>query len=133
MIEDAEFVVLETEDVVISACPQLIEESGSRRLWGYYLCVENLSNEKIRLVGKDWNITDDRGNHYFDNSAGFKGEIPELEPGEFFEFSSEAPLESDNAVFYGSCKIAKGSHIKEVKMPTFAMMANGSGEKAKLN
>jgi len=127
MVDEAEFVSLETEGVVISASSTLIEEDGPRRLWGYYLCVENQSGEKIRLVGKDWNITDDHGNHYFDNSSGFKGEIPELEPGEFFEFSSEAPLESDNAVFYGSCKIAKGSHIKEVKVPTFSMATGKSG------
>ena len=46
------------------------------------MCIENNTGAKIRLVGKDWNITDDRGNRYNDSSAGFKGELPELEPGQ---------------------------------------------------
>ena len=127
MIDEADFVTTETDDVIISACPQLIDENSSRLMWGYYMCIENQSNEKIRLVGKNWNITDDRGNHYQDDTVGFKGEIPELEPGEFYEFTSEAPLRSNNAVFYGSCKIARGAHVKDVKIPTFSLAAIKSG------
>ena len=84
-------------------------------LWGYYFCIENNSNHKISLVGKSWHITDDRGNNYSDDSAGFKGEIPDLEPGEYYEFSSTAPLFSSNAVFYGSCKIkADNDEVKDL-------------------
>lgn len=114
-----DFAIVESDGVVISACPKLIERAFNKDIWGYYLCIENQSNEKITLMGKNWNITDECGNRFSDDTSGFKGEIPELEPGEFFEFSAEAPL-SSSAVFYGSCKVALGKMIKDIKIPTFA-------------
>lgn len=127
MIEDPDFVTTQTDDIVISACPMLLEESLATQefLWGYYLRIENNSANKIQLLGKNWNITDSFGNRFCDDSAGFKGELPELEPGEYFEFSSMTPVNSANAVFYGSCKIVEAGQkiIKEIKIPTFSLSA----------
>ena len=126
MFEDLDFVTEKTGDIVVSACPTLIESSkeDDEFLWGYYLRIENNSDEKICLLGKNWNITDDKGNNFCDNSAGFKGELPELEPGEFFEFSSTTPLSSAHAVFYGSCKIIRKKTVSEIKIPTFNLNAD---------
>lgn len=128
MMEEQEFCVSQSDGIVVSACPVLVDEkTPSHFMWGYYLCIENNSDRKIQLVGKDWNITDEAGNFYNDSSAGFKGELPELMPGEYFEFTSEAPLNSAHAVFYGSCKIlTEGQEqIKEVRIPTFSLSAPG--------
>lgn len=123
MTDNQEFLTVSDQGIVISACPVLMEENCRNNdfYWGYYLCIENNTDTKIRLVGKNWNITDELGNRFSDDSAGFKGELPELEPGEYFEFTSEAPLKAANAVFYGSCKVmSEGQNkIKEVKIPTF--------------
>lgn len=125
MIDDPDFQYAETSDIIVSACPVLIEDEQemtcARKLWGYYLCIENHSDKKISLIGKDWNITDDKGNRFSDDSYGFKGEIPELEPGECFEFTSTAPLNADMAVFYGVCRIKKEGQedIEDIKVPTF--------------
>ena len=125
MFTENEPVVISNEDVVITACPTLVEENLAKQefVWGYYFTIENNSSEKIHLLGKNWNITDGKGNRYCDDSDGFKGEIPALEPGEMFEFTSVAPLSSPSAVFYGSCKIKKESNgqTKEIKIPTFEM------------
>ncbi len=121
MITENEFLYSQADDIVVSACPVLLEENAAEQtVWGYYLCIENNSNGKISLVGKDWNITDDKGNRYSDDTVGFKGELPELEPGECFEYTSTAPLNSSNAVFYGCCKIKKEGQdkIENVKIPT---------------
>ncbi len=128
MIEHDDYLVTQTDGIKISACPVLIDETAPKVfMWGYYLCIENNSDQRIRLVGKNWNITDDAGNSYNDCSDGFKGELPELEPGEYFEFTSEAPLSSANAVFYGSCKVlTEGqTQIKEIRIPTFNMSVSG--------
>lgn len=77
MIDNDEILVSQTDGIVVSAGPVLVDENESLKnhfMWGYYLCIENNSNHKIQLVGKDWNITDDLGNRYSDTSAGFKGE-----------------------------------------------------------
>ncbi len=134
MFDDSEFLFSQTDDIVVSACPVLIDEektmSDKKFLWGYYLCIENNSSRKISLLGKNWKITDDKGNSFSDDTCGFKGEIPELEPGECFEYTSMAPIAAANAVFYGSCKIkAEGQDIaKEVKIPTFCLSAKNKPE-----
>jgi len=119
-----EMLTTEVDNITISAARELVEKNASRHqfVWGYYFCIENNSNKRVSLIGKNWHITDDKGNNYSDDSDGFKGEIPDLEPGEMFEFSSTAPLSSENAVFYGSCKIkAANDEVKEIKIPTFEM------------
>lgn len=130
MFNESEFLFSQTDDILVSACPVLIDEKQSRSekcfLWGYYLCIENNSSRKISLLGKNWKITDDRGNSISDDTCGFKGEIPELEPGECFEYTSTAPVAAANAVFYGSCRIkTEGQDFaKEVKIPTFFLSAD---------
>lgn len=120
-----EYVFGGTEDISISACPMLVEsEMADASTWGYYICFENNSDKKIQLIGKNWNITDDMGNIFHDDSAGFKGEIPELEPGECFEFTSMACLPSSNGIFYGSCTVIADDEVIDVKMPT--MYLNGA-------
>ena len=127
MFEEVDYVTEQTENIVVSACPTLIESSyePDEFLWGYYLRIENNSDEKISILSKNWNITDEKGNLFCDNTAGFKGEVPELEPGEYFEFSSTAPISSAHAVFYGSCKIVRGTKkiVSEIKVPTFNLNA----------
>lgn len=131
MFDTDEMLTTEVDDITISAARELVEENSAHQfVWGYYFCIENNSDKRISLLGKNWHITDDHGNCYSDNSAGFKGEIPDLEPGEMFEFSSTAPLSSANAVFYGSCKIkAANDEIKEIKIPTFELSV---GQKAQM-
>lgn len=123
MFDTDEMLTTEVDNITISAARELVEENTAHQfVWGYYFCIENNSDKRISLIGKNWHITDDRGNNYSDDSTGFKGEIPDLEPGEMFEFTSTAPLHSAHAVFYGSCKIkAANDEIKDIKIPTFEM------------
>lgn len=134
---DSEMQTRITDDIAITACPVLVDEEDRNEdiLWGYYLCIENNSAHKIHVVGKNWNISDDKGNLYCDNSMGFKGEIPELEPGECFEFTSTAPIKSPNAVFYGSCKITDeaGNITKDIRIPTFSLSSVKENYRATIN
>ena len=118
-----DLVSLRTDGINISVGSVLVDEAENDYMWGYYMCVENDTDSKIKLVGKDWNITDDKGNRYNDSSIGFKGEIPELEPGEFFEYTAYAPLQTRNAVLYGSCQIQANGRQKKVNIPTFSLSA----------
>ena len=53
MFEENEPVVASSDDIVITACPTLVEENRATQefLWGYYFCIENNSSERIQLVG----------------------------------------------------------------------------------
>ena len=128
MTDTDDMIVMEEGDVVITAASELVDSSyraGEEFLWGYYFCIENNSDEKITLLGKNWNITDDSGRSFCDDSDGFSGEIPELEPGEYFESSATAPLKAAHAVFYGSCKILKGAAkiAESVRLPVLTFDA----------
>ncbi|MBE6448308.1 MAG: ApaG domain [Alphaproteobacteria bacterium] len=128
MLSDGEYLTTQTDGIVVSACPVLVDEKASSEfVWGYYLCIENNTDSRIQLLGKNWNITDEAGNSYNDCSDGFKGELPELEPGECFEYTSEAPLSSPNAVFYGCCRVLEEGQtkIKEIRIPTFNLSVSG--------
>ena len=120
-----DLICLKTDGINISVGSVLVDNDNAENeyMWGYYMCVENDTNDKIKLIGKDWNITDDCGNRYNDSSIGFKGEIPELDPGEFFEYTAYAPLKTSNAVLYGSCKVQTSTEKKDIKIPTFSLSA----------
>ncbi len=121
---ETEYVTAQTDDIVISACQAFMEEEED--CCSYYLRIENNSDGKIQILGKDFNVTDDRGNSFCDNAPGFKGEIPELAPGEYFEFASSAPIKSAFAVLYGSCRIIKERQnlVKDVRIPEVPLIGN---------
>ncbi len=118
-----EMVTLQSDGLLITAASELVDTrslaKGKEFLWGYYFCIENTSDEPVTLVGKDWNITDSLGNSFSDSTPGFQGEIPVLEPGEYYEFCSQAPLNAESAVFYGSCKVLRAGQklAQKVKLP----------------
>ena len=120
-----DMITVQTDGLLITAGSELMDARGREFVWGYYLCIENTSDETITLLGKDWNITDSDGNSFSDCSAGFHGEIPEIEPGEYFEFTSQAPLKSPNAVLYGSCRVLKGGKkiARNIKLPVLQFNA----------
>lgn len=123
---DVDYVTTQTDDIVVSACQAFLEDEDDSNACSYYLRIENNSSDKIQILGKNFNITDDRGNCYCDNAAGFKGEIPELEPGEYFEFADTKPLHSAYAVLYGSCRIIRENlnQIKDIKIPAVPLIGN---------
>ena len=120
-----EYVTTQTDDILISACQAYLEDEDDNAC-SYYLRIENNSDDKIQILGKDFNITDDKGNLYLENGMGFKGEIPELEPGEYFEFSDSAPINSAFAVLYGTCRIVKEkcNQVKDIKIPAVNLIGN---------
>ena len=120
-----EYVTTQTDDIVISACQAYLEDEADDAC-SYYLRIENNSDDKIQILSKEFNIADDKGNLYLENGLGFNGEIPELEPGEYFEFSDSAPVNSSFAVLYGSCRIVKEkcNQIKDIKIPAISLIGN---------
>lgn len=125
---DMDFAIEDTGDILIAACQAFVEEDEDDSC-AYYLRIENNSDSRIQLISKEFNITDDHGNNYCDNTPGFKGEMPALEPGEYFEFSDRAPLSSAYGVLYGSCQIMQedGGEVKNIRIP--ALNLTGSLEK----
>ncbi len=115
-----EIYIKETEGVKVSFC-QIEDEDNFN---AYYMCVENLSKQKLKLLGKDWKVTDAKGNVYSDASVGFKGELVELEAGEMYEMTAPLPIDTNMSVLYGNCKVELGDAKKDIPIPTFMMSNN---------
>lgn len=125
MLNDFDYSTAQTGDIVVSACQELLEKGETtQELWGYVLRIENNSDECIRLTSKDVCITDEKGNNRYMPSFGFNGELPDLEPGECFEFEETAQLDGA-AVLYGYCKAltTKGKELK-IKLPVLNLSSS---------
>lgn len=122
-----DFYMAQDGGIVISAYPELLEEKAANGdfCWGYYLRIENNSNERISLLGKKISVTDLRGRAVSVAYNGFNGEIPVLEPGEVFEFEDYATSKV-SAVLSGSCQIEskKNRQIKNIDLPVLSLIAN---------
>ena len=87
MSEDFEYITVKTGDIVVSAYPELIDtDADKNQLWGYCLRIENNSDELITLKNKNLYLTDEKGRSLCECSEGFNGELPDLQPGEYFEY-----------------------------------------------
>jgi ApaG protein len=123
MDTEQNYAVSETEDILIAACQAELEDDGEENGCAYYLRIENNSDSKIQVVAKDFNMTDEEGHLYSDPSAGFKGELPALEPGEYFEFADRTPVRT-SGVLYGTCRILseRTAQIKDIRLPALYLI-----------
>lgn len=113
--------------IVISAYQELLDERAANDefCWGYYLRIENNSDDTISLLGKNISVTDAQGRAVSVAYDGFNGEAPVLAPGEVFEFEDYATSRT-SAVLCGSCRIAqkRGKLIKDIHLPVLSLIAN---------
>ena len=119
---DTDYVTLTTDNIEISACQALLEDDDD--FCAYYLKIENNSDAPICVLGKDFNLTDDKGNSTVAVDHTFKGEILELNPGEYFEYEDMMPVKSASAVLYGTCRIIKANRTQDIKIPALELFTN---------
>ncbi|HRO63067.1 Co2+/Mg2+ efflux protein ApaG [Thermomonas sp.] len=91
-------------DIAVDACfldEQSAPESG-RYVFAYTVRIHNRGTVAARLLGRRWQITDGNGKIEEVRGEGVVGEQPWLRPGEGFEYTSGAVLETDTGVMCGS-------------------------------
>lgn len=131
MYVSQDFDTAQSGGIVISAYNELLQEkvAGDEFCWGFYLRIENNSENKISLLGRNISITDMKGRSVSLNCDGFGGQLPELEPGEVFEFEDYATSKT-SAVLCGSCKIEDSSHkIINIDIPVLSLIANDNKQR----
>jgi len=80
---------------------QSAPEEG-RYVFAYTIQIRNQGKVPARLLGRHWLITDGNGNVREVVGEGVVGEQPWLRPGEGFEYTSGAVLETDIGTMSGS-------------------------------
>jgi ApaG protein len=80
--------------VSVRACFMPERSSPERGEWffAYRIRISNEGNETVQLESRHWLITDGHGQTEEVRGRGVVGEEPILDPGSFFEYTSQCPL-----------------------------------------
>ena len=103
------------------------EPAAKRFVFAYKISILNLGTEAAKLTHRHWHITDANGKVEEVHGEGVIGEQPYLKPGERFEYSSGAILETPVGAMQGYYDMSSddGSQFKADIEP-FTLAAPGS-------
>lgn len=98
------------------------EPEKNRYVFSYDVSIENKSDKKVTLMYRHWVITDTNGGKKEIQGEGVVGEQPSLEPGEEFEYTSWALLETPSGHMHGHYHMEfEGGKEFETPIPAFSL------------
>lgn len=109
-------------DVITRYLDEQSEPEQDRYVFAYTIHIRNSGNVPARLLTRHWIITDANGKVQEVEGEGVVGEQPWLRPGEDFEYTSGAVLETDLGTMRGSYQLLAddGTHF-DAPIPTFTL------------
>ncbi len=125
MYSDDQFATNLDDDILVSAYlkpSQDVVADGSF-CWDYFFRFENNSNNEVILLSKKLSVIDIKGKVTSVNFEGFRGQLPELVPGDEFEDDGYVTSKT-SAILKGYCTIRIGDKIREVELPVMSLIAN---------
>ena len=81
---------------------------NAQYLWAYRVIIENQGRETVQLLSRHWMITNARGELTEVKGPGVVGEQPILKPGQRFEYTSGAPLNTPSEKFESKVACSRG-------------------------
>ena len=94
----------------------------SQYFWSYRVIIENQGQETVQLLSRHWMITNARGELTEVKGPGVVGEQPVLKPGERFEYTSGAPLNTPSGMMGGAYQMESESGERfDIEIPTFSL------------
>jgi len=115
-----------TRGIAVSVEPTYLEARSSpdnaQYFWAYRVIIENQGQETVQLLSRHWMITNMRGELTEVKGPGVVGEQPVLKPGESFEYTSGAPLDTPSGMMGGAYQMESesGEHF-DIEIPTFSL------------
>jgi ApaG protein len=115
-----------TREIAVSVEPTYLETrsspDSSQYFWAYRVIIRNQGREKVQLLSRHWMITNARGELTEVKGAGVVGEQPILKPGESFEYTSGAPLNTPSGMMGGAYQMESESGERfDIEIPTFSL------------
>jgi ApaG protein len=102
-------------DIRVHVATQYIDEQSEpsidRYVFAYTITIENLGDIEAQLISRHWIITDANGKVQEVQGDGVVGEQPRLDPGESYQYSSGAVLETPVGSMQGSYRMKAGDGI----------------------
>lgn len=106
----------------------LAEQSGGGRwAFAYQVRIENLGTQSAQLRSRHWIITDGNGKREEVRGDGVVGQQPILGPGEKFEYTSGAVLQTPHGSMHGSYRmIREDGNSFEAEIAPFPLTQPGA-------
>lgn len=102
--------------------PEQSDEDGSRYFFAYTIRIANSGSIAAQLISRHWIITDSNERVQEVRGQGVVGEQPRIEPGEVFEYTSSATLETAVGTMRGSYQMLAEDGTKfEAAIPEFTL------------
>ena len=121
-----------TRGIAVSVEPTYLEANSSpgnsQYFWAYRVTIENQGRETVQLLNRHWMITNARGELTEVKGPGVVGEQPVLRPGESYEYTSGAPLNTPSGMMGGSYQMESESGERfDIEIPTFSLDGPNQG------
>ena len=121
-----------TRRIAVSVEPTYLESrsspDSSQYFWAYRVIIENQGGETVQLLSRHWMITNARGELTEVKGPGVVGEQPVLKPGESFEYTSGAPLNTPSGMMGGAYQMqTDNGECFDIEIPTFSLDCPNQG------
>jgi ApaG protein len=121
-----------TRGIAVSVEPAYLEAKSSpgnsQYLWAYQVTIENQGLETVQLLNRHWMITNARGELNEVKGPGVVGEQPVLKPGESYQYTSGAPLNTPWGMMGGSYQMeSESGELFDIEIPTFSLDSPNQG------
>jgi ApaG protein len=121
-----------TRRIAVSVEPTYLESrsspDSSQYFWAYRVIIENQGWETVQLLSRHWMITNARGELTEVKGPGVVGEQPLLKPGESFEYTSGAPLNTPSGMMGGAYQMqTDNGECFDIEIPTFSLDCPNQG------
>ena len=118
--------VATTRGIEVSVEPSYLDSRSSpetsQYFWAYRVTIANQSAETVQLLSRHWMITNARGEFTEVKGPGVVGEQPVLKPGERFEYTSGAPLNTPSGMMGGAYQMETETGERfDIEIPTFSL------------
>ena len=119
-----------TRAIEVSVEPSFMPERSSFEqhyfFWAYKIVIANHSDQRVKLLNRYWNITDENGQVDEVSGPGVVGEQPVLNPGDTYEYNSGCPLDTPSGVMFGHYQmLADSGETFDVAIPAFSLDTPG--------
>ncbi|MBQ0724186.1 MAG: Co2+/Mg2+ efflux protein ApaG [Cycloclasticus sp.] len=102
--------------------PSSSEPEAARYVFAYSITIENKGSIEAKLISRHWLITDANGKKQEVHGEGVIGEQPLIKPGESFEYTSGAVIETSVGAMQGSYDMLDANGEKfSAQIPAFSL------------
>ena len=115
-----------TDGIIVRVRPSWLSEeskpSEGRFIWAYQIEIENTASIDWTLRRRHWKIIDANGQIQTVDGDGVVGQMPDLEPGGVFRYTSGVPLTAPSGIMSGHYELENlAGDLMQAKVPTFSL------------